>query len=251
MRLKRIRIFSDYLMFNLLGRGLIAATIAVAALVTLVLSIIGPSLLSGSFGGGLSALIALTGFFGLFAGILASKIADEISEGTAAIYLAQPLTRTEFIVSWIIAGPVSFTLVYLLSVVTPILVFAPSSILNPGVGISIATSTLQVVYYAMLGLVFALLTRHRGVSVFVLLLYIFIAPIVVLSLLALAITPFRGPTTLVAAEAYYIASIFDPVMSLFAPRTIPISPLYGLTVASIATIILIFSSWFLVKRLEV
>ncbi len=123
----------------------------------------------------------------LLIGIAASMI-DEINEGQAELYLATGLSRLEYVASWYIVSVIYPIFAVFISIVLPMLIIDPSSLmmrLYPSstglvptiLSFSIAIS-IQLFNNTSLGLMFGLLSRKKGVAYLTVVFIGFILPLI-------------------------------------------------------------------------
>jgi len=107
---------------------------------------------------------------------IAYSMAQELGEGPAALYLSHPLGRVEYLLSWFAAGLLTTSILYLASIVAPVLVMDPALVSSVDMAV-LATLVFEGLVTGAFVFLVALLTRRRGATFFAGLVYILVVPL--------------------------------------------------------------------------
>ena len=157
----------------------------------------------------------------LIASIAASMI-EEISGGTAQLYLSGGLSRTEYVISWLISAVVYPAIALTLSIVIPAFIISPMTIFKelymgygtvyPALGVYGVALGLQLFLHILLSMIIGVWTRKKSYSILTVVLLSMIYPFIVLFL------------TILLTAGYYMSDLWRIPASLL----LPVAPLYTL-----------------------
>ena len=139
--------------------------------------------------GGLQALYGF-GFFLVFIYIistimLSQALASELESGEALLYLSTPLSRLEYIASWLIASVASSIITLAIILLAPIAIWTPSLLSDTTFLGLIAAMLGEVLFYASVLTFVAVVSRRRTLTVATAFFLLIIGPVISGIMLAL------------------------------------------------------------------
>lgn len=171
---RRIYVYTSYI-HNRLLRGFIAVSLILSALHSMIVVTGLPSIVTTQ-GGALFSLFAMTSLIYYMSIVyIAYSLAQELGEGPATLYLSHPLGRGEYMVSWLIAGLVTTTVLYATSILAPLLVM-DIELLSTTHWEEALLPVLEGVLTGGVSFLTAVLTRRRGMTFFSGLIYLLLLP---------------------------------------------------------------------------
>jgi len=143
----------------------------------------------------LQGVTAFTGMIYAFLIISALySLASDLSQGGAQLFLSQPISRVTYVLAWFLASLGTPTLVFVLSIVLPIVVIDPSLLYllsSSGLHLLIL-ETLELSCFVFL---VACISKSRGVTLLAGMLLFFILPFMIPILLMMIYSPIIVRTT--------------------------------------------------------
>jgi len=172
-----------------------------------------------------------------------TSLVEELGRGEAMLYLAHGLTKRCYLASWILILCVVPIVVFVLSIVVPIAIIAPSLLNNVEIPTLIAYTVLHLATFSSILFLLAL-SKRRGLVVALGMAMTFLLPIA-LSLATYYFTSLAPILGIVCPYYYYLT--YETSSKL---RICPSPPSIGLA-SLVLTMILIYACFVKVKKLDV
>ncbi len=183
---RRLWIYQRYVHGNLIG-GLVVALMVLVPVHAAAAVFLAPALMlhTGALGPDFGVITGLTGLILVFLVVfLVASFAGDLSGGGAQLFLSQPISRTVYAATWLLATVATPTLIYILSLALPLLIIDPR-LLNAVGFTDIGLSVLEVLEVGSLLFLIASVTRSRAAVVVLGLFLEFLLPWIILIPLAM------------------------------------------------------------------
>ena len=156
--LARIATYFSYAHYRVFLSVLTVTSLMIFMHTAILIFMLPPPFSTGPF---LAPIIALTSFFYVFVIVyLISVFTSELSTGGALLFLSFPLSRVEYVFSWILNSVVAPSLLYLLSIAIPVAVIDPTLVLNIS-GVEITLAVLEMTAVGTVIFLLSLITKNR------------------------------------------------------------------------------------------
>ena len=153
---KRVLIQSSYVIMQQ-GKFYVAPAVIASALYSFALIAIGGVMWTAEL---FYPVLLITAFIYAVAGVaIVSGLADELSSGHAMLFMAHGVRRTEYVLSWILAGPALLVMIYLLSSLVPMIIVDVSLIKR--MALTCLLIILQLLYQSAIPLFIAVSTKNK------------------------------------------------------------------------------------------
>ena len=225
-----------------LGKAALAMALLVETLVALIL--VSSGLEPGAY---LAALIPSSIIYTFIASIALTSLAEELATGQALAHLAHPLTRREYVASWLVAGPLLFSGVLAAAVAAPILIVEPRFLLDRATALMLLYALLEPAYHSIITIAASLAARSRPKALAAVLGLQLVAPVI--TALALDVATAVLHASLDEAAFRAILSVFHPVLAALPfETTVPTGR--PLILATLAVAAVLIAASLLVARLS-
>ena len=132
----------------------------------------------------LAPVLGISGFlYGIIVISLAAQVGFELERGESSLYLSFPISRMSYILSWIVSSMAIPSLIFLLSLLIPLLILDPSMMLGIS-GVEVLLLLLQVLTSGFIVLLCSIIFRRRSIAFAVGLLEYLLLPWILLMVLS-------------------------------------------------------------------
>ncbi len=182
LSIHRAMVQADYISSHVVGGGLIASIAIIAGIHALGVVALGASDID-SFTG----MLFVSGIlYAILASLTVTSMADDLGQGYASLYLAHPLSRAEYFLAWMAAGPLIVVIAYLLSIAAPLLALDPSSLLQAPIYLALLAMLGQVAFHTSIAIYSSVVLRNKTKATLTVLMVMIIAPVLTVFLGSLA-----------------------------------------------------------------
>ncbi len=148
---------------------------------------------AGIFMSPLSPILGMTSTLYAFIIIqVAYSFAGDLSEGRAQLFLSHPLGKVEYVFSWLFTNLYTTMLLFILSIVLPVVVLDPTLLLELGLR-DIYLLSLELVVSGVILFSIALFTKSRGITFLSGILLYYILPFILLIVISFITYVTRSP----------------------------------------------------------
>ena len=148
----------------------------------------------------LAPVLGISGFlYSIIVISLAAQVGFELERGESSLYLSFPISRMSYILSWIVSSMAIPSLIFLLSLLIPLLILDPSMMLGIS-GVEVLLLLLQVLTSGFIVLLCSIIFRRRSIAFAVGLLEYLLLPWILVAMLSFL--------------AYYIYRVNFPTESM-------------------------------------